>query len=54
MQEAESRRVREGHEWADRDRTGKRCRDIDLEVIECRLSDMSGVDVIKEIEDFAL
>jgi CheY-like chemotaxis protein len=28
--------------------------DIDLAVSECRLPDMSGVDVIKEIEDIAL
>ncbi len=30
----------------------KRCNDIDLAVIEYRLSDMSGIDVMKEIKDF--
>ncbi len=29
----------------------KRCNDIDLAVIEYRLSDMSGIDVMKEIKD---
>ncbi len=31
----------------------KRCNDIDLAVIEYRLPDMSGIDVLKEIKDFA-
>jgi two-component system response regulator YesN len=30
----------------------KRCNDIDLAVIEYRLPDMSGIDVMKEIKDF--
>jgi two-component system response regulator YesN len=30
-----------------------RCNDIDLAVIEYRLSDMSGIDVMKEIKNFA-